>query len=211
MTALIDLHVAFSANNAAYQAACLTAANSFPADINVYTVTGATSLLHARQEGFAQGSAPYVSWCDDDDTVTNLSAVTAYLNAHHPAALFTNSNIINASGVVQNQLFVPGYVYSKKQHVLGLTRPHQLVVIRRQLAQAALKGVLECATELGTTAVAAWPAELALGLEIALVANWTYLDAVCYNWRVHSSAQIHIPSTQYAGPILSYYQKKFQK
>lgn len=210
MTALIDLHIAEYANNAAYLPAALSAANSFPADINVYTVTGATTLLQARIEGFAQGAAPYVSWCDDDDTVTNLSAVTAYLNAHSPNALFTNSNIVNSAGVVQGQLFAPGFVYSKKQHVLGLTRPHQLVVVKRLLAQQALKGVKECANALGTTNVAAWPAELAFGLEVALITNWNYLDAVCYNWRTHSNTQIHIPSVQYAGPILEYYKSKFK-
>jgi len=208
MAGIIDLHIANTAANAAFQPAALASANAFSADVNVHQVNGATTVLQARLAGFAQGTAPYVSWLDSDDLVTNLDPVVAFLNAKQPDALFTNSNIVDVNGNVVEPWYPSTFKFDKDRLFQGGKPPHQLVVIKRSLINNAMLGVEQCATALGMTNVQSWPAEYALAFEIALVTNWIYFDQMCYQWRQHSSGQMHTTSTQHFGAILKYYQNK---
>jgi hypothetical protein len=208
MSALIDLHIAQTPANATFFAAALASAQAFPADVNIYSVTGQPTVLAARIAGYSQGTAPYVSLLDDDDLVENLPAVTAFLTAKSPDALYTNSNIIDSAGNITGRYFSPGHVARKSTLFNGGKSPHQLMVMKRSLVDSCLTGVIKCAEALGTTNDAAWPADYALKLEIALVTDWTYLNEVCYSYRVHTP-QTSTNSNRCYGAILKYYAAKF--
>jgi len=209
MTALIDLSIINSVSNTQYQAAALASAQALGSAVNLFSVHNAPSILSARLQCLAQGTAPYVTWLDGDDTVMNIAPVTAAL-ASNPAALFTNCNVINAAGVVQHQFFAPTFNYDKQQFFAGRQAPHQLVVIKRAILPPVINGILQCAAALGHLNTKFWPVDTAIYFEIALAHNWIYLDDICYNWREYSNSQSHVPGAQYVNAITQYYQNKLR-
>jgi glycosyltransferase involved in cell wall biosynthesis len=208
MAANIDMHMALTPHNVAYQAAALNSANIFASDVNLFQVTGATTILSARQQGYAMGTADYVTFMDDDDLVLNLDPLAAFVATNKPDAIFTNSNVMDSDGNILNQWCPPSFTFDKDLLFGGVgARPHQLLVMKRTLVTSAMKGVEECAKYLGVTDVVGWPCDYALILEIALISNWQYFNQVCYDWRMHS-AQSSTGVPQYFGAILKYYQNK---
>lgn len=91
------------------------------------------NLLLARRNGFAVGSAPYVSWVDPDDAVLDLSWIDAALEIledKNVAAVYPRWTATSNGSV---RFTVPQHKWSSKTcHIRCLPYAHHLTIMRRE-------------------------------------------------------------------------------
>lgn len=193
MTTLVDVHYITLPNSVK------TIDFSRQAGIVVHEVignpppVGTTNLMANRLIGFAQGTAPYVSWADPDDTlVDNIYTDLA-------AVLDTNPNVAGVYstwGLVQDgkQYPVP-YMQWSKQQMKQVRSPlycgiHQVCVIRRSVLNAALTDVQSLMTEYPLIA------EAILFAKIANLGGFLAVNEIGYWWLNHGTNKCSVLQTQ---------------
>ena len=184
---MIDFHILHRyQQKSPYIEQAISALNGY----NLHIVEDQQNFMESRVKAFHMGNMPYVSYCDDDDIVTNVPLVIETLNNYKPAALYTNSEIVVNKRV--GNFFPDGYQHSRESILNRLTRTHQLQVIRRDLAQDAANQVLSKLPQR-----LKWCFDYALQLQVTYWTDWIYIPEPCYKWRIwNSSIQTHYDCSQ---------------
>lgn len=161
-------------------------------DASVLTQECVSTFAKSRMEMYKCGHNPYVSFCDDDDSVQNIKSVVDYVKEHgNVNALYTNSNIIDETGRVLRQNYKPDHQWNKIDLLAGKFQIHQLVVIKRDLAVEAAERTYAYLLENENDSMF----DFVFFLEIATLTDWVYFPHTCYNWRLwNSNLQLHYTS-----------------
>lgn len=167
------------------------------------------SIAQSRDAAFKLGTNPYVSFCDDDDYVMNIAAVKTFLTEYpNTPALFTNSQIYSTASKTNSQTLSEDFQYNKNELFSEQISIHQLVVIKREIALEASDNVIKKMTEDNNFQAY----EYALYFEIALIADWAYLNQKCYTWRMwNSNIQDHYKTGARCKVWAQYYKDKLSK
>lgn len=155
---------------------------------SVYVSSDKDGFAKTRTHMYSAGRNPYVSFCDDDDLVTNLDVVKTYISETGAPAIYTNSVIINQHGLQSHNFYNPTHKWNKTEFFNGKFQIHQLTVVRRDIAikasEAAYKKLLGANEDNIYDAI--------FFMEVAALTDWIYLPEVCYHWRLwNSKIQLH--------------------
>jgi glycosyltransferase involved in cell wall biosynthesis len=199
---MIDFHVIHRSKKSPY----FDEAISSLGDNSVYLLEDTTDQGYTRMQAYSMGTNPYVSFCDDDDVIQNIEKVTDYLRQNDVNALYTNSDIVNAEGNLYNRFYKDDHCYSYEELIRGRMQIHQLVVIKREIAERAAIAAYQNMKDLGISKAY----DYAFFFEVARLTNWTYLPEVCYKWRKwNSTVQLHYRLNNDPTKIRKYYETRY--
>jgi hypothetical protein len=139
----------------------------------------------ARMRAYTLGTGEYVSFCDDDDVVSNLPIVKDYLEKTKAPAIYTNSNVIDKDGNVIRLFNNENYKWNYTDMCNSKIQVHQLTVIRRDVVEEVIYKTHQKMIDLNAPNLF----DYSFFFEVAKVCGFTYLHEVCYNWRIWDSMQ----------------------
>ena len=132
-------------------------------------------VLNGRLLGFNLGSADYVSFIDDDDSLNHGDFIRfiEYLDTHRPDAAYTNS-LRNGQPLYQHT------TWTREFHLQSHLPVHQLIAVKRDIMDQAIEAFLAFPH---LDAIALWP-EQVLYSHVAMLTNFVFLpDLFPYNWH----------------------------
>lgn len=189
MTNLVDVHILHLPNeNQHWWELCKESLKDHP--INIHNVDGIVGNARAaRQRGYEQGSASYVSFVDPDDIVLP-SAFQACVDALEVdpslGGAYTNSQKIDEDGNVIEEMVVPDTPWSIENHITLPMPVHQTAVIRRSVMEQAIKLV--------EPLLKGWKymcVDYIFYASVAAIAPWHYIPIRGYQWRIHDKGFHH--------------------
>jgi hypothetical protein len=163
----------------------------------------------SRVESYSLGTSEYVSFVDDDDLLYDISDLESHIEKTKPDAIYTNSTLFYnpEEKIPSRNMYKDDYTHVMKNCFDGRTYIHQLIVVKREIAQLAAQRARE------TQAKHNFPMmfDQAMMFEVALITDWEYFPKSCYGWRLwSSSAQEHSSSRCRPWDLLRVYKQKFE-
>ncbi len=156
----------------------------------------------SRMFAYTKGTNEYVSFCDDDDVVRNLDKVKEFLIQTKAPAVYTNSNLVDSEGKLIRTFNSDDHVWSYEDMCNLRQQIHQLVVIRRDVAEKAMFTAHQRMLALNAVDVF----DFTFYFEVAKLCGWTYFPEACYDWRQwDNGVQLHTTLSRHTGDIAAHY------
>jgi hypothetical protein len=149
----------------------------------------ANNFAKGRVEGFSLGTSEYVSYCDDDDLVLlNKEQLVDLVDTKAPA-MYTNS-YIKYESTGKMVPFGTNKVWDWESQRSGKLYVHQLVIVRRDIAQEAAEFAMKIISAHGIDYQVAF--DMIFNLRVGKTCGWVYHDVMGYVWRKwNPEIQIH--------------------
>lgn len=184
----IDCHILIDPAREHFHAACLASLAKEPVNIHALpAVFGHTG--RGRMAGFSLGSAPYVSFVDDDDVVIPgaYQACIDSLDAN-PAAIgaYPDEILIDADENIIGNGRSTGLDWTTTRQLTLMPFVHHGVVMRRE-------SVISLLPELERWRK--YPEQVLFGL-LVRKGPWIHVPTVGYKWRIHGAQVVAHKSTE---------------